>query len=97
MTREDDRTPEQKETHTYLIVGTDTFMSDWGGATGGASIAAWACGPDTNTNRVFNWVQSRSDMTRVRDAIDGKGSRYSPKCEHLHIYVVGADHPANRF
>jgi hypothetical protein len=29
---EDDRTPEQKQTHRVLVLGTDSFMSGWGQA-----------------------------------------------------------------
>ena len=32
MKIQDDRTPEQKATHTILIIGTDSFMSGWGGS-----------------------------------------------------------------
>lgn len=82
MTRQDDRTEEQKKTHPILVVGTDRFMSGWGGAAGGASFAAWACRPE-DERRCLDWVESRGDMTRVRTTIDP----YRPKCAHLHIYV----------
>ena len=39
----DDRTPEQKKSHSWLVIGTDSFMSGWGKASGGKSYAAWAC------------------------------------------------------
>lgn len=86
----DDRTEEQKKTHRWLVIGTDTFMSGWGEAEGGKSIAAWACLP-SDRQEVLNWVESRGDMKRVRETVGdyrpgGKG--------HCHIYVVGDDHPA---
>jgi len=88
----DDRTPEQKKTHRSIIVGTDSFMSGWGGAQGGLSYAGWACEPDVK-DRVFNWVARRSEMKRVREVYGD----YRPRgCKHLHIYVVGPDHPALR-
>ena len=95
MERKDDRTEAQVKTHRLAIVGTDSFMSGWGGAAGGTSLAAWAYDPAvTNGDRVFNWVKSRSDMKRVREVtVEG----YHPSCAHLHIYVVDAKHPAHNF
>lgn len=89
MIRKDERTPEEMKTHTYLIAGTDGFMSGWGEANDGISVAAWACKPEHST-RVFNWVHDRSDMKRIREVLDP----YNPKCAHLHIYVVNEGHPA---
>ena len=88
-TRTDDRTDEQRTTHPILVIGTDTFMSGWGGARDGMSYAAWACEPK-DERRVFDWVDSRSDMKRVRVTCDP----YKPNCAHLHIYVVDYGHPA---
>ena len=45
MILEDDRTLEQKKTHTSLIIGTDSFLSGGGEADKGKSFAAWACTP----------------------------------------------------
>ena len=92
MIRKDDRTAEQKKTHNALVVGTDSFMSGWGEASGGLSYAAWACKPGT-VDRVFSWVSNRSDMKRVRLVYD---PYYPSGCKHLHIYVVNDDHPAVR-
>ena len=36
MVFKDDRTPEQKRTHTLVVMMTDLFMSGWGGAGRGA-------------------------------------------------------------
>lgn len=96
-TIKDDRTPEQRATHRILIVGTDRFMSGWGGAQGGASVAAWACTPDT-ADTVERWVRSRSDMQRVRVVVDTPARRYRPRgnVAHLHVYVVGENHTALR-
>lgn len=38
-TIEDDRTDDQKATHKFGIAATDRFMSGWGGARGGSSVA----------------------------------------------------------
>jgi hypothetical protein len=94
MIMQDDRTPEQKKTHTWLIIGTDSFMSGWGKANGGKSYAAWACLPE-KAERVFSWVSGRSDMKRVRESSEAYGSKWRPSgIGHAHIYVVENDHPA---
>lgn len=93
----DDRTEEQKKTHTWLVIGTDRCLSGWGEAKGGASVAAWACEPHNRT-AVLDWVSSRNDMLRVREISDlYKNRKYRPKgAAHYHIYVVGKEHPALR-
>ena len=88
----DDRSTAQLDTHYMLVVGTDSFLSGWGKAEGGLSYAAWACNYN-NLKRVRAWVAARGDMLRVR-TVHAKG--YAPRsCQHLHIYVVGDNHPAN--
>ncbi len=95
-TIQDDRTPEQKSTHRYLVIMTDSFMSGWGGASGGSSFAAWACEGNGAAKRVERWVRSRSDARRVRVTVDTESSPYRPgrTCAHLHIYVVTDGHPS---
>ena len=89
MLRDDDRTPEQMQTHTWLVIGTDTFMSGWGKAAFGNSYAAWACTPQ-DRRACLGWVESRSDMKRVREA---PASSYRPSGNgHLHIYVYDGQH-----
>lgn len=94
---EDDRTDSQRQTHNVLIVGTDSFLSGWGGARGGTSVAAWACQPK-HARTVLDWVQSRSDMKRVRVIHENgrENRKYRPRggCVHFHIYCVTDDHPA---
>lgn len=89
----DDRTESQKITHTIGIAGTDKFMSGWGGATGGSSVAIWAVSPDVSWERVYDWVKSRREMRRVRVVDLGK---YRPGrgVAHVHIYDVDPGHPA---
>ena len=91
MIRKDDRTPEQQNTHTLLVVGTDSFLSGWGQASGGASVAAWAC-TDAQLSTAETRIRNRSDMKRVRVVIDRKGDRYYPRgnVKHLHIYVFNS-------
>jgi hypothetical protein len=96
MIKKDDRTPEQMKTHHLLVVGTDRCLSSWGDATGGASYAAWAC-TYGDSIAVRRWVENRTDMSRVREAVDmGPSMPYRPGkgCAHLHIYVVAEGHPA---
>lgn len=95
MIKKDDRTPDQMLTHRVLIVATDKCLSNWGEATGGASVCAWAC-ESKDADRVESWVRSRSDMRRVRYAFDdGMGATYRPKnAAHFHIYAVTESHPA---
>ena len=92
----DDRTAAEKSTHRYLVVGTDRCLSGWGGATGGASFAAWACEGYNDAKKAEKWVRSRSDMTRVRIVVDSAQSPYRPgrSCAHLHVYVARPGHPA---
>ena len=90
----DDRTDEQRQTHSVLIVGDDDFMTLWGRSCGkvgqsGKSRAAWACKPE-DADAVEQWMWSRKDLKRVRRAVRA----YAKKGDHIHIYVVGAEHVA---
>ncbi len=90
---QDDRSFEQQKTHTILITATDKFMSGWGEAKGGNSKCAWACRPDQDWQRVYEWVKSREEMRRV--GIKNGGTWY-PNAAHSHVYVVEDGHPALR-
>lgn len=97
MTRmfSDDRTAEEKATHRWLVVMTDSFMSGWGEARGGLSVCAWACKDEREAATVEHWVRSRRDARRVRTVIDGPRRRYRPRnAAHFHIYVPREGHPA---
>jgi hypothetical protein len=90
----DDRTDEQRQTHSVLIVGDDGFMTRWGHHCGmvgrsGKSRAAWACKPE-DADTVERWVRGRGDLKRVRRAVRA----YAKKGDHVHIYVVDDDHPS---
>lgn len=89
----DDRTKEQKRTHPVIVMGTDRFMSGWGGAQGGPSYAGWACRLDDEC-QVLRWVEGRGDQRRVR--IVSGNYRPRPGPGHCHIYVVNDSHPALR-
>ena len=86
MIIDDDRTPEQQRTHNWLVVGTDPGMSGWGRASGGTSIAAWACKPE-DRNDCLCWVERRGDMKRVRE-VSEYDKPYKPRgAGHCHVYV----------
>lgn len=90
MDIDDDRTDAEKRTHTCLIGGTDRFMSGWGKAKGGQSIALWACPPEYR-DRVRDWVYRSSDIGGPDEYSD---SNLPTGLGHCHIYSVGPDHPA---
>ena len=84
MKFKDDRTPEQKRTHSSIVLMTDRFMSGWGEAKGGPSYAGWAF-EGGNLSRVLSEVRSRSDAMRVR--VVGGDYRPPSGLGHCHIYV----------
>ena len=86
----DDRTDEQKQTHTMIALGTDSFMSGWGGAEGGASYAGWAF-PEGHESAAMGMVAARSEMQRVR-LLSGDYKPNSRYCAHCHIYVFKDRH-----
>jgi hypothetical protein len=91
MMYKDDRTPEQMQTHVWLVTATDRFMSGWGPCRGGVSKCAWACTPE-QLDRVLAWVQSRKEMKYVNYH---RAESYRPRnCKHFHIYAVTETHPA---
>jgi len=90
MEYQDDRTPNEKKTHNWIVAATDSFLSGWGKAKGGSSYFGWAC-KYKNLDQVENWVRSRGDMKRVR--IVGPSWRPIGK-GHTHIYVVDDKHNA---
>lgn len=95
MTYEDDRTPDERNTHHTIIMATDGFLSGWGGAEGGASYAGWACRWEDRA-KVRAWLASRSEMLRIRQ-VAAFGKPYRPNaryCAHCHVYVVRDGHPA---
>ena len=90
----DDRTPEQKQSHTWIVKGRDKCLSGWGGAEGGSSYAGWACKPD-DVDQVEQWVRSRGDIQRVFVCTPGYHLS-GGKNDHYHIYVVNENHPAKQ-
>lgn len=94
---EDDRTDEQRATHRFGVAATDRFMSGWGGARGGSSVAIWAFpgAPDSFTaQEMERWVTARPEMRRVR-IVDLRTYRPSRAVAHVHVYVANpGNHPA---
>jgi hypothetical protein len=90
MTLNDDRTEEQKVSHPWIVLATDSFMSGWSCFDRYTSYAGWAHRPE-DRDQVLAWVHSRPEMKRVREV----GSDYRPSGPvHCHIYVVGTEHSA---
>ena len=88
MIVEDDRTAEQKETHRLMAVMTDRFLSGWGQAEHGTSVAAWACKDQAELANAMYWVQKRTDAMRVREVYEARGEHYRPRnAAHFHIYI----------
>lgn len=96
MILKDDRTEEQKKTHVWGVVARDRFLSGWGGARDGFSRCAWACPPEVNADRVFNWVKARTEM-RFVNLVDLSTYRAPRGTAHFHIYVCNPDHVAARY
>ena len=82
---QDDRTEGEKLTHRLAVVGTDPFMSGWGGATGGLSYAGWAF-KDGQEADAWAMINRRNDMQRVRVVtLDGYKARGAAHC-HIDVY-----------
>lgn len=89
----DDRPPWQRGTHYLAVVARDKFLTGWGRASNGASRCAWAFDhTKVNSDRVFNWVKSRSDMRHVA-LVDLRTYRAPRGTAHFHIYVCEPGHP----
>jgi len=92
MQFQDDRTQEQKQTHPLIVIGTDSFLSNWGKASDGNSYAGWAC-TYGDLAQVEAWVEARGKMKRVR-VVAGDYRPNARNCTHCHIYVVHENHPS---
>jgi len=94
----DERTKEQKEQLKYIVYAHDTFLSGWGMAKGGRSLFAWAVETEAQKDKILDWVQGRSDMTRVdwdlASEFDRKLNRKT--FAHCSIYSATKEHPVLR-
>ncbi len=95
MKIKDDRTPAQKLTHIWLVVGSDPFVSGLGARAFGEgfkSFAAWAC-TNEDLPRVELWVKNRKDLKRVRTVL---AKTYRPKgYRECRVYLADENHPVN--
>lgn len=95
-TIKDDRNAAEHLSHYWLVVARDLFMSGWGGAAGGASIAAWACATLPEAEACEQWVRSRREMRNVRLVRESRYYLRRIRAAHVHVYVVDADHPSTQ-
>lgn len=93
ITIKDDRDEWERTNYRFAVRGTDACLSGWGGASGGRSVAVWACHAD-DVDRVLNWVRDRGDMKNVRAVKVGCDGRIDQRAAHVHVYVVKPFHPA---
>lgn len=84
--KQDDRTPEQKQTHYWGVVMRDSFMSGWGGARGGYSRCAWAYPTLEEAERNEPRIRQRRDAQYVR-VVDLRTYRPGRTTAHFHIYL----------
>lgn len=91
----DRRTSDQFMTHIWGVIATDKFLSGWGKARGGTSVAIWACSSWDDAERMESIIARRGDMQRVRI---GDLRKYRPGrgVAHVSVYVV-AEVDGNRF
>ena len=96
MIYKDQRTDEQKKTHTILVTAKDKFMTGWGHAQNGASYCAWAVNPNEASHaKLLHWVESRPEMKYINVRYDG-GKNWRPNAAHVSIYAIDANHPSQR-
>lgn len=88
----DDRTAEQKKTHTFIYGGTDRVLSGWypltprrGEAGNGPSYAFWAIPPQFEL-ALRQWVDQRGDIYRLRQVSPDYRPPSGPG--HCHIYAI---------
>lgn len=89
----DDRTGDEKLSHSVGVLATDPGMSGWGEARGGLSLCVWACHPDVNADTVLAWVGKRSDMENPQ-IIDLATWEAPEEAAHVRIYLCNPGHPA---
>ena len=93
---QDQRTDEQKKTHTILVTAKDKFLSGWGMAQNGSSYCAWAIDPNEASHaKLLHWVESRREMKYINVRYDS-GKNWRPNAAHVSIYVVDQNHPSQK-
>ena len=86
MIIQDDRTPEQKLTHLWGIVATDSFMSYWG-ACPGKSVAIWALQNYSDAVKFLSYIKTRRRCMKYVRLVNLKNYRVR-QCYHCHIYIT---------
>lgn len=74
------------------VICRDKCLSGWGLAKGGSSWAIWAGPPELNYEKLYDWVNGRSDSQYVRIVEDINKYRPPRTAKHLTIYVIDENH-----
>ena len=83
----DQRTAEERKTHTWGVAARDRFLTGCGAARGGASVAVWACATHAEAEAVARRVAAQKEMRNVR-IVDLRRWRVPRGAGHVSIYVV---------
>ena len=84
MILQDDRTPEQRQTHIWGIVANDKFMSNWG-ACPGKSVAIWALQDYDEAENFLKYIKNRRKCMKYLRLVNLTNYKIRP-CYHCHIY-----------
>lgn len=100
----DHRKEELKTSQPFGVYGYDKFMSNWGLAEGGYSVAIWYC-KAADADKVEAWVNSRKEMcwvgvehhkvviSKAVSVSEGK-STTGREVTHVSLYSIDEGHPA---
>lgn len=80
-------TVEERKEYMYLVVATDTFLSNWGLAKGGNSYFGVACQTMNQVKDVIIRMKKRTDFVRVR-LVSSKYKPNSRYCSHFSVILV---------
>ena len=101
----DHREEELKDHQAFAVYGTDRFMSGWGHAEGGYSVAIWYC-YSKDLDKVEEWVSNRGDMQWIGagnyHVIEKATENYhllkekaaGRPVKHVSLYSIDEGHPA---
>ena len=78
--------------YPYMVSAYDKFMSGWGMAKGGKSVAVWCCYSPQDQEKIVKWLRNRSEMRYIKTRF---ATKWRPKnAAHVSYYAVDSDHPA---
>lgn len=87
----DDRTDQEKDTHTELVCVIDVEVTSWDSPTVYRQITAWACHP-YHTEAVHKWACQVNKGMQIKLC---DSASFKPRGKgHCHIQVVLDNHPA---